>query len=247
MDRQRSGMILLDPAVGSRELLKPLQSLGLDVQLASIDADIAFEGRGIGGKAVTIGVEFKKIGELVQSLRTGRLQGHQLLKMQKGCDFRWLLCEGPIIANKQGYLARKIGRGPNALSRIGGHMTITEFYKRLLVLQVCGGLTPTFTQTRQQSLKWIEALYRTWTDVDLDQHKSHIAIYEPPHLVSPTQFARTIFTLPGIGHDKVARAESKFKSLRTAFNAGEGDWASLDGIGRKTAQKILEAITREGS
>lgn len=235
-------MILVDPAVGSVNLVEPLRALKLDAQLASIDADIAFEGRGIGGSPVTIGIEYKKLGELVQSLQSQRLQGHQLYKMNAGFDFRWLLIEGEVLTTHDGYLARWQRK---KLVKMEGSMTLTELYKRLLTLQVCGGLTPVFVDTLTNSLRFIEATYRFWTDKDQDEHKSHIAIYEPTTLVPPNQFERTVFTLPGIGLDKVRKALARFGSIRAAVNAENTAWAALGGIGTKTASRIVGAVTKD--
>jgi ERCC4-type nuclease len=236
-------VILVDPAVGSKDLVEPLRALGLPVEPARIDADLAFEGRGIKGAPLCIGVEYKKLGELVQSLRSERLQGHQLLKMQSGFDFRWLLIEGEVLTLTSGHLARRTGRTDRM--RMGGSMTLLELYKRLLTLQICGGLQPVFVETRAQSLAFIHALYRTWTDHDLDQHKSHIAIYEPHPLVPISQFRRTVATLPGIGLELSGRVEAKFACLEEAFTAPVSSWTQVEGVGTKKAEAVRRVI-REG-
>lgn len=233
-------MLLVDPAVGSNDLVEPLRALGLDVQASPIDADIAFEGRGIGGTPVTIGVEYKKLHELVQALRTERLQGHQLIKMQ-AFDFRWLLIEGEVLL-EGGYLARRVGR--NRLKRLEGSMTYHELTRRLLTMQIAAGLQWVIVDDREQTLKFIETLYRTWTDVDQDAHKSHIAIYEPAPLIPVSQFRRTVATLPGVGLTLSQRVEDYFPHLREAFSAAPAVWAQIDGIGTKTATKIVEAILK---
>lgn len=235
-------LLLVDPRLGSKDLIEPLRMMGLDVDPVQIDADIAFEGRGIGGTPVTIGVEFKKLGELVQALQTERLQGHQLLQMQAAFEFKWLLVEGEIITDAQGFLSRRIGK--RKFVRLPGGMTLDSLWKRLLTLQICGGLTPVLVETRVHTLHFVETLYHFWTDKNQDEHKSHIAIYEPPTLVPPSQFRRTIFTLPGIGQDLARKAESRFGSLREAFNASEVGWADIEGVGMRTAHKVVEAITK---
>lgn len=234
-------MLLVDSAVGSNKLVRPLQNLGLDAQLTSIDADIAFEGRGIGGAPVTIGIEYKKLGELVQSLHTQRLQGHQLYKMNVGFDFRWLLIEGEVLLTREGYLAR---RQRKRVVKLEGSMTLTDLYKRLLTLQICGGLTPVFVDTVDGSLRFIEALYRFWTDKNQDEHKSHIAIYEPAPLVPVSQFRRTVATLPGIGLELSARVERHFGSIRTAVDSGLAEWCRVEGIGTRTATRVIDALNK---
>jgi ERCC4-type nuclease len=234
-------MILVDPAIGSKELVDPLRALGLEIQPSPIDADIAFEGRGIGGKSVTIGVEYKKLGELVGSIRTERFQGHQVPKM-RAFDFRWLVVEGEILVDTKGYLARRSGK--RTLKPLEGRMTLNELYRRLVVLQINQGLQWVMVESRDFTLRFLQTLYRTWTDVDQNEHRSHIGIYEPPALVPLSQFRRTVCTLPGIGHDLAGKAERHFGSLREAFQAEEAAWCGIDGIGSKTARKIVNAVTR---
>jgi ERCC4-type nuclease len=238
-------MLLVDTRAGSRELLKPLQRMGLPAVDSYFDGDLAFEGRGEGDKPVTIGIEFKKVGELVGAMRTGRLQGHQLLKMRRAYDFSWLLIEGSILFDKRGRLLRRAGSWEFRL--MPGAMSISELLKRVLVLQLRGGLNPWYTQNRRQTLRAIEALYRAWTDVALDQHQSHLAIYQPPPLIPISQFRQTLSTLPGIGLKNSRLAEVHFGgSIRSAINSGSAQWGRIEGIGPKTAKKIEEALTHHG-
>jgi len=77
-------MLLVDPqGPKGAFLLEPLQQAGLPAEERFLHAgDLAFTGRGYGGTAVEIGIEFKRLDssstDLAQSLRTGRLSGEQL-------------------------------------------------------------------------------------------------------------------------------------------------------------------------
>src|ERR1035437_1169131 len=69
-------MILIDKRIGSADLLAPLQAAGFDAQLVELAfGDLAFEGKGPNGTTLNVGVELKRLGDLVSSLRTGRLAG----------------------------------------------------------------------------------------------------------------------------------------------------------------------------
>lgn len=252
-------MIFLDPRAGSKDLIKPLQKAGLPLDSSSnLDAgDLFFIGRGEQGKGLTIGIEHKKVADLVASLRTGRLQGHQLLAMRGAdagqkplYDVAYLIVEGEVHYDEQGRLLRRCGR--QAFRVMAGGMTITELQKRILVMQLRAGLNPIFTRTQADSIKWIESLYRVWTDRDLDQHKSHLAMYQAPTLLPLSQFRRTVGTLPGVGQRVSRTAEKAFgKSLRRAFNATTEEWAELETtddkgksrrFGMSAAIKVVEAI-----
>lgn len=245
-------MILVDYRAGSQELILPLQRLGLPVEEADLPTgDLLFEGRGIGGAPLSVGIEYKKVGELVQSVRTNRVN-EQLRKMREegAYDHSWLLVEGELLYDDMGRLVRRKGR--RSFAPLG--MTHAELLKRVLVLELCGGLHPWWTQTRRDSCKFIEFLYRTYTDTDLDKHKSHLGLYEPALQAKPTQFQRTVQTWPGVG-SKVAKAARKpFKSVRRAANATAAEWAALETrdnngkarkVGLVVGQRIVDAVTKE--
>jgi hypothetical protein len=216
-------MILVDYRQGSAELKEPLCKMGLPVEMqqTTLDfGDFAFVGRGAKGKEVTIGIEFKKVRELVAALRSQRLQGHQMVGMRNtydtGYDHSYLLIEGEVLYDSKGRLQRREGR--KRFSRLDtrvlleGSMTVGELFKRVNVLHLCGGLNPWWCQTRSDSLQAIASLYHTWTDTDLDKHKSHLAIYTAPPLVPVSGFRMIASTLPGVGRHVSLALEQRFDS-----------------------------------
>lgn len=241
-------MLFIDDRAGSCELVGPLRDLGLPAEKTRLDyGDLAWEGRGTGGQSVLIGVEFKALRELVQALRTERLQGYQMIGMRETYQYSYLLVEGQLHYDRKGLLlARKGGRFK--ASPMPGQMTVQELLKRKNVLHLCGGLNPIFAATRQDTLQEILALYRTWTDTDLDKHKSHIAAYEAPSLVAISDFRRTVKTFPHIGNRASAMVEAYFNgSLLRACTATVDEWASIEttddnGKSRRLGIKVAQDI-----
>ena len=234
-------MLLVDYHVGSIELRAPLRRMGLPAEKGDIPADLAWEGRGEKGVPVMVGVEFKKLGELVQSFRSQRLQGHQLLKMRENFDFCYLLVEGELRYDTKGQLLKRAGR--QDFKRLPGAMDVSELLKRLCVLHLCGGLNLIWARTRVDSLHWISALYRTWTDCDLNQHTSHIAIYQAPTLAPVSEFRAFISRIDGISLRKSLSIEKHFGgSIRRAVNASVAEWMSIDGIGPLIAHHIQDVM-----
>lgn len=232
-------MIFVDPREGSDQLVAPLRKAGIavDDSVELPGGDLYFVGRGEKGAPVEVGIEFKKISDVVSSLHTERLQGHQLLEM-RGVnaeqpkplyDVAWLLIEGEIMYGTDGVMLTRAGiKRTRSLG-----MNIHEFYKRLNVLQMRAGLFYTFTSTRRDTVHWITAQYHTWTDCDADQHKSHLAVYQAPTLVKPTKFRKSVGTFPNVG-DRVARvAEGRFKTIKRAVNASRDEWADLTTVDEK--------------
>jgi hypothetical protein len=243
--------LLVDRRAGSKELVAPLKKMSLPAVLTDLEfGDIAFEGRGEKGYPVMVGIEFKKLSEFVQSIRTQRLQGHQLIGMRKSYDYAYLFIEGDISYNQTGQLIQLSGRFCPKPQRMRGQMGISELLKRLFVLHLCGGLNPWLTRTRKDTLQSVMALYRTWTDQDLDEHKSHIGIYVPPSLIPVSSFRRVVAQLPGIGIRASLAVEKHFKqSLPLAFNADAAEWADImivdehgktRRLGTATANRIVD-------
>lgn len=234
-------MLLIDYREGSAELLEPLRKLGLPAERGTIPADIAFEGRGEGGTPVMVGIEFKKLGELINSLRTQRLQGHQLLGMREHFQFCYLLIEGELHYDSKGILTKRVGS--HTFVPLPGRMAVAELLKRLYVLHLRGGLNLLWATNRSTTLRFVEALYRVWTDCDLDQHQSHIAIYQAPSLTPISEFRGFFSRINGLGLRKTLQVEQHFGgSIRQAVNAPKSEWLKINGIGPELAAHIEQVM-----
>lgn len=206
--------------------------------------DIAFTGRGIAGAAVTIGLEHKKLSDLVQSLQSGRLQGHQLKGMLDVYDRCYLLVEGEWGTDSHGRITRWRGKGRK--TPLPGSGNGTDLEKQLINLETRGGLRYRCCPTRRDTLRVICALYRYWTDVDLDEHKSHLAIHAPDldrNLQIPISLKRQIAAqLPGVGYTRSQAVDRYFGSIREMVNAPAETWAKIEGFGKVLAAKIVSAV-----
>jgi ERCC4-type nuclease len=241
-------MLLIDDRAGSSELAGPLEDLGLDVDLTRLEfGDVAFAGRGLGGADVSIGIEFKQLGECVTSLRNERLQGHQLPGMRASYDYSYLLIEGPWLYDAQGRLQRR-SKISKQLKPLAGAMTISELLKRIYVLHLAGGLNPIMTACRKDTVQAIHSLYRTWTDKALDEHKSHLAIYTPPapFYVTVTPAASCAQGVDGVGWQKAHAIAKHFKTVKRMVDADLKAWLKVPGVGPELAARLLKALHEEG-
>jgi hypothetical protein len=238
-------MLDVDDRAGSKNLIEPLKRLGLPARKAHNDfgdchPDLVFEGRGERGRAVSIAVEHKTLRECVQALRTNRLQGYQMVGMRQ-FDYCYLFIEGELLYDCHGVLQRRQGR--RKLVPLEGRMTVGELLKRVYVLHLCGGLNPWWTATREDTLQALSALYHTWTDTDLDAHKSHLAIYQAPSLAPVSPFRASIASFPGIGHRTSAAVERAFHgSLRAAVGASVEEWAAIPVGERGTTRRLGRVV-----
>lgn len=255
-------MILVDAATGSNELVEPLLKLGLPVEKTHLESgDLAFVGRGEKGAPLFIGIEYKKLGELVSSLNTERVQGHQLPTMQQTFDRSYMIVVGDFHHDQQGRAV--VFKGPGKPKPLPGNLNAVELEQVLFNLQTRGGLITRHVTTERDALRVIVAWYRYWTDKDLDKHKSHLAVYAPDldtGLKIPiSRFRKGLIQLvDGLGRAMSGAVEREFYD----HEKQEGSWTRLlratekeladiavvdpDGkrrkLGAKMASKIREAL-----
>jgi len=249
--------LLVDQRAGSEELIEPLTKLGLPVEAVYLDfGDLAFQSSDSAGKVYDFGIEFKKIPDVVSSLRSGRLQGHQAPGMlgPKGMyDIGILLIEGEWATSSVGLLSQPHWEGKRRLwTPVPGQMHTSEFLKRLWTFQFTGGMHVLFSGDRRITLSVIDSLYRWGTDKPLDFHASLFSEYHPSGFLKLSDLRVTLKTIPGVGTHVSLAAERAFGSLRRAANATVTEWASLETrdkggrtkrVGSKTAQRIVDYLT----
>lgn len=227
----KARLLYIDTRAGSNELIDPLTQAGLPVKETTLEyGDLAFMGRGVGGADVFVGIEHKKVGDLVQSLGNDRLAGHQLPGLVDAYDRAWLVIEGEWQHDPQGRVTVWGGRGKRRLVR--GAPPAIELEKRIICLETRGGIRVRHTNTKRDSLRFIIALYRFWTDKDLDEHKSHLAIHAPDldnTLALPvSDFRRVVAQIPGIGYKTSRSVEHHFEgSFRRMMLATAAEWAEI--------------------
>lgn len=253
-------MLYVDDRAGSDELVEPLRKLGLDVEETRLkSADIAFEGRGEKGAPLLIGIEHKKISDLVQSMNTERLQ-EQIEKQVGEYDRSWLLVEGDWDFNDTGKVVMWAGKR-HRKQPLKGAPPAAELLQRLLTIYTRADVSVWPAHSRRASLIFILALYRWWTDKDLDEHKSHLGFKNPDAatMLPLSDFRKGLMArLPDMGfavskaveercwdHDMNRASEKKLHLLT------EEDWAALEimdrkgGIkrfGKSRAARVVEAL-----
>lgn len=238
-------MLQVSHATGSIELLVPLQAAGLPAERAILEfADFCWEGRGPNRTHVLVGVELKNVADLIGSLRSKRLPGHQLPGLIDTYDHCWLVIQGHWRVGADGMVQvpNKRGRKP-AWVKAHGSMTGQELQKELLTLELCGGLRIRHTLDQTETVQLLGALYRWWTDSAFDQHRSHLAIYHPPPRMPVSDFRFAVSAWPQIGYEKSKLIEQHFGgSLRRAALATQAEWTAIPGVGPKIARRIGEFL-----
>jgi ERCC4-type nuclease len=241
-------MLDLDQRTGSRELLPILRQAHptLPVRLCHLEyGDASIVGNGPEG-AVMVGVERKTLGDLLHSIDTGRLMGHQVPGMVNSFGVRYLVIEGSWRRNPDtGVLEVRRGRGgwgsPNGRAWMWREM---QGYLNTLE-QMCG------FHVHQTAGPWetadLLAALHGWWGKEWGEHKAHQVLGAASPVLqasfsSPSVVRRVAAQLPGVGWTRSAAVEKKFASVVEMVGAGEKEWMEVEGVGKVTARKVVEAL-----
>lgn len=250
-------MMLVDNQEGSKELLPFLDpDTALPCRIVNAQGqpigDVAFHGNGPDGD-VQIGVEVKRLADLLSSESTGRLAGTQLPRMlgsdatgHANYDFIWLLSIGRHRCGPQGYLEVRRGKFW-APYRIGSRPVPYGYLEAFLIeLQVMGILHKN-VYDYQEAAAWLGVLYR-WFAKPWDKHKAMRKLDKSRALTlfpgldeSTKQRLRTFETLPNLGFERALTAARVFPSIVAGVTAPEQEWAKVPGIGKVIARSVVRA------
>lgn len=236
---------MVDPRAGSKELIEPLRAAGLPVEETTLQfGDVAWVGRGENNQTIACGLEHKKLPDLVQSLATDRLAGHQLTGMLKTYERCYLVIEGEWDTDDNGRVIVP-SKFRKMKAPLKGAPLSSVLESRVWTLEHRGGLRVRWTRNQKETIRHVSTLYRCWVDRALDQHSSHLAVYAADldrTLLEPISLKRQIASqLPGIGYKKSRAVDEHFPSLWAMVNASETDWADVEGVGTTLAKKLVAA------
>lgn len=243
-------MMLLDDRTGSGDLLPLIRTLGVRVEHTRLDfADMAFMGNGPEGSPVSVGVEVKAVGDVLQCIGDGRFAGHQLPGLVSTYDQVWLVVEGPYKADREGVLHVMRSRGyfaPAIANKSRAYM-YREFDAWLMTLEIKAGVRVRRTWDRAETARVVADLYHWWVDKEWAEHRSHLALHTPApdHMMirKPSLLRKVASQLPGVGWDRSLKIDQYFDgSLPAMLAASTREWSKVPGIGRTLAQRITEAL-----
>lgn len=242
-------MLRLDSRTGSGELERLFKPYGIVPLLCRLDfGDMDWVGSGPAGECA-VGVERKRIDDLIQSMESKRLSGHQLPGMARAYDYCYLVVEGIWKCGDDG---RLMVRNGGWHQRGIAYRAVTSY---LSTLQLRAGVNVWRSINEYETVHYVVDQYRWWTEKKWDCHRAHDTVYAP---ADPVQGRRLSFRpreislvekvamqLPGI--DRKAQDVAKaFKSVKEMALASVGDWRKVKGIGETGAKKIVEAINGKG-
>ena len=252
-------MLWVDDRTGSKELVPHLRSFGIDAQIRRLDfGDFAWEGNGPAGLC-RVAVERKTIGDLIQSMQSRRLSGHQLPGMADEYDYAYLIVEGIWRPSDEGVL--EVGHGSFSRDNFGGRWASSYGKRQLLyrsidnylaTLELHTGLIYRRTLSAQETVHVIADLYLWWRAKLWEDHSSHLTVYAPAEARGKKGRLNLVrrevslaeawaMQLPGIDK-KAQEVAQRFPTGHILANALEEDWMSIPGIGKTLAKRAFKSI-----
>lgn len=254
-------MIVLDER--ERDLLPYFKPFDCRIESITLECgDASWVGEGPDGNAVTVGVERKKIRDLVQSMRSRRLNGFQAPLMCETYDVRYLVVEGVWRPTKEGSIEELRGKDWRVLAPGAKPILFREVDSFLSSMEEFFGFRVKQTQRESETAAWIVSRYKYWSK-PYDQHHTHEQIYAPapengvgrkPRFVSlESDIRRTcgpnaVYTwkmaaqLPGLDR-KAELIARTFHEPEEMFLANRKDWLRALQIKGKSS-KVVDEVMR---
>lgn len=242
-------MITVDDRIGAKELV-PYMPRHL-VEVRRLDyGDACMQGNGAGGMPVCIGVERKRIRDLVNSMTSGRLSGHQLIGLCNTYHVVVLVVEGRYRQAGNGVLEVWCGRDAGWQILAQGRHThmFRDIMAFLHTLSNVAGIKVWHTADVAETAAYIASMHYWWTAKEWEEHRSHTDPYDaytgkvPLHKPSVKRMV-AMQLASGIGWERAGAADLAFDSVRDMVNADMAAWESVAGIGPTLAARIVDNVT----
>jgi ERCC4-type nuclease len=253
------GCIYVDRRVGSRELEDLLgkgrgskhPGHGIKTHLVELDsADFAFTCGHThpnpfcdGDYGCRIGVERKTISDLISSLLSGRMVGHQIPQMLTDYTCAWILVEGLWQPGAQGEVQVWRGHGWGTAHGKLNYMALSSWLVRFDVMGG-GRLKRWRTASTTETCAFLASLFRWWQK-EWEQHQ--VAVVEkmgaPQQAMMwrPSQMEKVAMSLVGVGAKTAKKVCKGFGSVHEMMLATPKQWQAA-GLGKKLSYQVYQAL-----
>lgn len=239
-------MIEVDYRRGSGELERLFLPFGVKVVKTTLNSgDFRWIGNGPNGPCAVC-VERKRIGDLIDSMESRRLSGHQLREMAEEYDFCYLIVEGIWRPGPNGETEVLTGKG--SWHSQGVHYRAIDNY--LDGLNLRAGVSVWRTGSELETVWAIVNRYRGWTDKLWEDHHCHDEVYtggvrKTKHFTVPMREIgleeRVAMQLPLL--DRRARfAVKEFGSVVGMAEASELEWREMKWVDKQGKVRRLGAV-----
>lgn len=265
-------MLLIDRREEHSDLVTKLRRFGCDAEYVHLDdGDCCFEGNGIdeegNHRRVMVGIERKRLSDLVNCMNDNRLTGKQLRGMKVLYDHRFLFIEADFKCGLTGAVEvlKRDRKGFKWNWDTYIHINQPVMYRRIMsfltTLELIGYVVVRRTKNVDETASQYAALWHWFNSKKWAEHSSLDQIYT----ITPgesdagrrgrramlpvdrkiTRLEMIAAQLPGV--DSKARDVAKhFGTVRAMASATEKDWLAIKGVGKVTAKEAVRVMTEAG-
>lgn len=250
-------MIYVDDRLGSTGMFSVLHSHRSRPQVISRRlpaADFAFPGEGHRGPCM-IGIERKRLKDMLNSMRSGRFAGEQIPKLRDHYEHVYLIVEGTWRIHWDSGLLEEpygkewqpviLGRQPFAALELQSFLTEVMVLAGVHVL-VASSTARTYAHRDRQAeeekmtAEMVVGLEH-FHQKPFEKRHRYVALHTPPQyaLMGKASFCRRVAAeLAGVGWERSGVVADRFKSVEEMVEAQKGDWAKLPGFGKVLSERV---------
>ncbi len=262
-------MILIDERDGSSDLFD-MPALEGHYSPARLDfevdgkmvpcGDAMLTGHGPQGGTISVGVECKKLPDLLSSIANGRLGGTQIPRMLKVFDVIFVLYYGVYRIGPDNHLqvqrfkhgrkqwqSYRIGRRPVPWSYLEGFILSAQLKA---VLDAGKPLIFKHVYDEHEAACWLRVL-DGWLEKPWEKHRGLAVFDRSRELSAPpdadpveAQIAKTAASLPAIDWVRGWEVARHFESVGEMITASVIEWQKVKGIGPVVSKSAHSAIWR---
>jgi len=241
-------MILVDRRVGSADLHPLLKAAGFPSRITTLKyGDASFFGRGADDLPVPVGIERKRLSDLLSSITSRRLVGHQLPGLVSSYERVYLLVEGVYRPAADGLL-EELRRGGWYPTRC--RITYQQMEGFLITLRERSAIRVHRTSSARETALFLGHLF-AWWQKPWSKHSAHLSLPEaaddrnpadPVLLCRPTLLRKMAAVLPGVGWRRSLLVAREFQSIAAMLSAPEAAWRGIQGIPPAIGSRVFRAL-----
>ena len=230
------------PKGASQELVGHIKRFGVKAEVAELPyGDFCFDGYDSKGPIV-IGVERKRLHDMLQCIDDARYNGHQRVGMSKFYRESWLLIEGHWrYHDPKGLLMEGNGQAWWECKPFGRHVLYSKLRRYLFSVSRSGVevmYTRDMTHTAYDVVELFHYYQKRNHTAMLEIHKPNIAVLHG----KPTLVRKWAESIDGVGQVYGAAAARLFKTPIGLAMSEPMEWQGIPGIGAKKAADICKQI-----
>jgi ERCC4-type nuclease len=238
---------------GAKKRLNALRNRDVDADLGHLDfGDYAFAGNGPNGTAIMVGIELKTTRDLISSLRSNRLMGHQIpgmIEMYKEGRL-WLITEGIWREGQNGQFECYLGSW-QTFSAGSKTVQMTHIESWILSTIQLGGMSYWHCPLQTDTARFVDRLHHWWTAKEYEEHRSHEVVYRAPPdralFATPSDFVGMVSVIPNVGWTRAFAIEkacqgSPLRPWEVLMNMSAKDLVQIEGVGMVIAKNILKTL-----